>query len=234
MANDEENKRKAEKAQTQRLVHQLVQAIDNEPYRVNNYYDLGSFLTRLKDYEQAEELFMKALGVFDQRNDPDAMNLLRYGLGNVYYEAGEPDKALKEYGKIDDNHRKADAYLMMAQSMMKKHQYKQAVAFGLTAHDLRKQDPEIDEVLGDSLLALGEFKQAGKYYDAILKHHPGRADTQFNRGIVAMTQGEDPDDYFQQAQQLDPHYYEESTKRLKQIEATLKKQKDDSSDNSKH
>lgn len=222
----DENKRKAEKAQAQRLVHQLVSAIDAEPYRVNNYYDLGSFLTRLKDYEQAEELFMKALGVFDKRNDPDAMNLLRYGLGNVYYEAGEPDKALKEYGQIDDDHRKADAYLMMAQSLMKQHQYKQAVAFGLTAHDLRKQDPEIDEVLGDSLLALGEFEQAGKYYDAILKHHPGRADTQFNRGIVAMTQDEPADDYFKQAQQLDPRYYAESTKRLKKIEATLKKQKD--------
>lgn len=221
------NKRKAEKAQTERLVHQLVQSIDADPYRVNNYYDLGSFLTRIKDFEQAEELFMKALGIFDKRNDPDAMNLLRYGLGNVYYEAGEPDKALKEYGQIDDDRRKADAYLMMAQSLMKKHQFKQAVAFGLTAHDLRKQDPEIDEVLGDSLLALGEFKQAGQYYDAILKHHPGRADTQFNRGIVAMTQGEPSQDYFKQAQQLDPHYYAESTKRLKQIEETLKKQKRD-------
>lgn len=225
MANVDENKRKAEKAQTQRLVHQLVSAIDAEPYRVNNYYDLGSFLTRLKDYTQAEELFMKALGIFDKRNDPDAMDLLHYGLGNVYYEAGEPDKAIKEYGKIQNDHRKADGYLMMAQSLMKEHQYKQAVAFGLTAHDLRKQDPEINEVLGDSLLSLGEFKEAGKYYDAILKHHPGRADTQFNRGIVAMTQDEPADDYFKQAQQLDPHYYEESMKRLKKIEESLKKQK---------
>ena len=52
---------KANQEQTNQLVHRLIVAIDQQPEKVNNYYDLGSLLTRLQSYEQAEELFMKAL-----------------------------------------------------------------------------------------------------------------------------------------------------------------------------
>ena len=110
---------------------------------------------------------------------------------------------------------------MLAQSYSKKKQYKQVVAYGLTAHELRPEDPEIDQALGDALLALGEFKQAASYYDAILKHHPGRADTQFNRGLVAMVLGEPYKDYLNQARQLDLDYYTKSEKRIAEIEKTL-------------
>ena len=181
MSNQEIN-REEQKKQTQKLVHRLVTAIDEEPDKFNNYYDLGALLTRLNDFEQAEELFMKALGIFEKKNDAKAVNLLNYGLGNVYYSVGKINDAIKQYNKIDDAKLKADSYLMLAQSYMKQKNYQQAVAYGLTAHDLRPQDPEINQAIGDSLLALGEFKQAKNYYDLILKRHPGRADTQFNRG----------------------------------------------------
>lgn len=213
--------RDAEKKETEKLVHKLIEAIDEHPEKVNNYYDLGSLLTRLNDYQQAEELFMKALGIFEAKNDQAALNLLNYGLGNLYYEVGKVNAAIKLYNKIDDAKIKADSYLMLAQSYMKKGQHKQAVAYGLTAHELRKEDPEINQVIGDSLLALGEFDQAKNYYDAILKHHPGRADTQFNRGIVAMVLGEPYKDYLVQAKQLNPNYYHKSEKRLAEIEKTL-------------
>lgn len=113
---------------------------------------------------------------------------------------------------------------MLAQSYMKQKNYQQAVAYGLTAHDLRPQDPEINQAIGDSLLALGEFKQAKNYYDLILKRHPGRADTQFNRGLVAMVLGEPYQDYLNQSQQLDPDYYAQSEKRISDIEHFLQKQ----------
>lgn len=213
--------RDAEKKETEKLVHKLIEAIDKHPEKVNNYYDLGSLLTRLNDYQQAEELFMKALGIFEAKNDQEALNLLNYGLGNLYYEVGKVNEAINLYNKIDDPKIKADSYLMLAQSYMKKGQHKQAVAYGLTAHELRKEDPEINQVIGDSLLALGEFAQAKTYYDAILKHHPGRADTQFNRGIVAMVLGEPYKDYLIQAKQLNPGYYQKSEKRLAEIEKTL-------------
>lgn len=164
---------------------------------------------------------MKALGIFEAKEDQDALNLLNYGLGNLYYEVGKVNEALKLYNSINDPKLKADSYLMMAQSYMKNGQYKQAVAYGLTALELRPDDPEINQVIGDSLLALGEFKQAKQYYDAILKHHPGRADTQFNRGLVAMVLGEPYHDYLTQAKQLDLNYYQKSEQRIAEIEKTL-------------
>lgn len=212
-----------QKKQTEKLVHKLITAIDEHPDRANNYYDLGSLLTRLKDYEQAEELFMKALGIFDAKQDQEAIDLLNYGLGNLYYEVGKVDQAIKLYNKIQNDKRKADSYLMLAQSYMKKGLHKQAVAYGLTAHDLRPDDPEINQVLGDSLLALGEFSQARDYYDKILKRHPGRADTQFNRGLVAMVLGEPYQDYLNQAKQLNLAYYQKSEQKIADIEKTLRK-----------
>ena len=218
---EQQTNREEQKKQTERLVHKLITAIDESPDKANNYYDLGSLLTRLQDYAQAEELFMKALGIFEAKGDQEAQNLLNYGLGNLYYEVGKVDQAIKLYNKIDDKKLKADSYLMLAQSYSKKKQYKQVVAYGLTAHELRPEDPEIDQALGDALLALGEFKQAASYYDAILKHHPGRADTQFNRGVVAMVLGEPYKDYLNQARQLDLDYYTKSEKRIAEIEKTL-------------
>lgn len=227
MANNEKEKQKRE---TTKLVHQLIGAIDEHPDQVNNYYDLGSLLTRLQSYDQAEELFMKALGIFEKKDDKEAINLLNYGLGNVYYTVGKIKSALEYYNKIDDPKLKADSYLMMSQSYMKEKQYKQAIAYGLTALELRPNDAEINQVLGDSFLALGEFEQARGYYDRILKHHPGRADTQFNRGLVAMVLGEDYHNYLEQAQQLNPDYYAKSEKRISDIENFLRQQGGQSDD----
>lgn len=220
---EEKINREEQKKQTGKLVHKLITAIDEYPDRANNYYDLGALLTRLKDYEQAEELFMKALGIFDAKQDQEAIDLLNYGLGNLYYEVGKVDRAIDLFNKIEDPKRKADSYLMLAQSYMKKGLHKQAVAYGLTAHELRPNDPEINQVLGDSLLALGEFAQAGDYYDKILKRHPGRADTQFNRGLVAMVLGQPYQDYLNQAKQLDLAYYQKSEQKIADIEKTLRK-----------
>lgn len=223
MTNKKDELKDSKKRETEKLVHKLIRAIDEHPDKVNNYYDLGSLLTRLNDYEQAEELFMKALGIFEAKNDQSAINLLNYGLGNLYYEVGKVGEAIKLYNKIDDDKLKADSYLMLAQSYMKQGNHKQAVAYGLTAHELRAEDPEINQVLGDSLLALGEFTAAKKYYDTILLRHPGRADTQFNRGLVAMVLGEPYADYLTQAKQLNPAYYKKSEQRLNDIEKTLQK-----------
>ena len=93
----EKDFREEKKKETEKLVHKLIQAIDEHPDKVNNYYDLGSLLTRLNDYTQAEELFMKALGIFEAKGAQDAQDLLNYGLGNLYYEVGKVDRAIELY-----------------------------------------------------------------------------------------------------------------------------------------
>ena len=90
---EQQTNREEQKKQTERLVHKLITAIDESPDKANNYYDLGSLLTRLQDYAQAEELFMKALGIFEAKGDQEAQNLLNYGLGNLYYEVGKVDQS---------------------------------------------------------------------------------------------------------------------------------------------
>ena len=77
---EQQTNREEQKKQTERLVHKLITAIDEYPDKANNYYDLGSLLTRLQDYAQAKELFMKALGIFEAKGDQEAQNLLNYGL----------------------------------------------------------------------------------------------------------------------------------------------------------
>jgi len=223
MDNQSSSKREKMKENSEQLISKLVAAIDKEPTKAQNYYDLGSLLTKLNSHEQAEELFMKALGLFEK--DVKATNLLKYGLGNLYYEQGSYDEAIKEYSQIENSKLKADAYLMVAQSLVQMHDYKRAIAYGITAHELRKQDPEINEVLGDAFLALGGFEQAKEYYDDILKYHPGRAETQFNRGLVAMVLGEKYQDYLEQARQLDPEYYTRSEQKIADIEKTLQNPK---------
>ena len=105
----ETKQQEAQKRQSEQLVHQLVAAIDAEPNKFNNYYELGSLLTRLHDYAQAEELFLKALGLFETRGDERAVTFLKYGLGNLYYEVDQVDKAIKYYNQVEDEKMKADA-----------------------------------------------------------------------------------------------------------------------------
>ncbi len=56
--------------------------VDQDPNNYHHYYDLATFLVEAKDYEQAEELLMKALGLFDKASQ-DVKNTLQFGLGNV-------------------------------------------------------------------------------------------------------------------------------------------------------
>ena len=47
---EQQTNREDQKKQTERIVHKLITAIDEHPEKANNYYDLGSLLTRLQDY----------------------------------------------------------------------------------------------------------------------------------------------------------------------------------------
>ncbi len=161
-------KREAEEAKAKVAIHKLVEKVDREPNNYHNYYDLATFLVEAKDYEQAEELLMKALGLFD-KSSQDVKDTLKFGLGNVYYAAAEYDKAIKIFQEIDDKKLQAESYLMLAQSYMAKGDNKRAMVFALSAQSSRHDDPDVNQMIGDNLLALGNFEQAGEFYDIVLK-----------------------------------------------------------------
>ena len=48
MTKEDKKTQEAEKA-----THKLVQAIDHDPYNVDNYYQLGTILTEMQSFPQA-------------------------------------------------------------------------------------------------------------------------------------------------------------------------------------
>ncbi|MTV82898.1 tetratricopeptide repeat protein [Lactobacillus sp. CRM56-3] len=218
-AKQEANKKKSEK-----LLHKLVQAVDAHPDDYHTYYDLGALLVELKSYSQAEELMMKALGLFADKSQ-DAKDTLTYGLGNVYYAAGEYQKAIEQFNQVKDSQLKSDAYLMLSQSYMGNNDHKTALVFALTAAQNHQQDPQVNQLIADNLLAVGSFQEAAKYYDKVLKSDPKNGQAEFDRGIAAVVLGDDASEYFKAAKQLDPQYYEKGQSRLAGIQTLLTKKK---------
>ena len=135
MAEEDKKTQEAEKA-----THKLVQAIDQDPYNVDNYYQLGTILTEMQSFPQAEELFKRAINIF--KDQPAKVDLLTYGLGNVFYSAGLYDEAIQAFQKVTDHKLKTEAYLMIGQANYAQQKYQQAMVFALTASDEMPQNKE--------------------------------------------------------------------------------------------
>lgn len=224
MTENNETKREQQAKKMNTVVHELVQKIDQYPDEPQNYYDLATVLVDGNDYEQAEELLMKALGLFDTFST-EVKDKLIYGLGNVYYAAEEYPKAINWFEQITSQKLKADAYIMIAQSYLAIGDNKRSMAFALSAQVDQQLTPEIGNMIGDNLLALGDFEQAGNFYDQTLKGDPNNGPAMFNRGLVAMIQEEPYTKYFEKAKQLDPDYFQKSQQKLTDIEKFLKDKK---------
>lgn len=220
---------KPTKAEQQALVHQLVTKIDAEPANYQAYYELAVLLTAGQDFEQAEELLMKALGQFDQ--NVKARDLLTYALGNVYYQAGEYDRALPYYQQITDVKLKTDAYLMMAQSLMAKKDYQHALVWAITAKDQQPQAVDANLLVADILLALGNNQQAYDFYQDVIQLDHKNGHAYFNAGLTAMVLGQPYAALFAQAEKLDPTYFNQHQQQLSDIEKMLAAQKGDQSSN---
>ncbi|UQS85532.1 tetratricopeptide repeat protein [Apilactobacillus apisilvae] len=208
----EKRQKKADKT-----LHNLVTDIDEHPHDYRTYYDLGAFLVELHNFTQAEELMMKALGLFANQSKK-AKEVLTYGLGNVYYAAGEFDKSIEQFNSLSSSDLKSDSYIMLAQSYMGKKDYKKAVVFALTAQGFRRQDPDVNYLLGSSLMALGNFSEAAQFLDTTLKAQPKNGKANFDRGIVAMVLGENFSNYFNKSKKYDEKYFNDGQKRLSDIE----------------
>jgi len=214
--------RDQDKARSEQMVHELVQRIDSHPGDADAYYELATVLVDLNSFAQAEELLMKALGLFAAQ--PAAVEKLHYGLGNIYYAAQDYTKAIAEFDQLGAQ-LKGAGYLMMAQSYMASGDHKRALVFGLTALGSQPKDVATLQVVAENLLALGNMDQAAQYYDQVLALDDQNGRANFDRGLVAMVQGEDYGPYFKAAKTLDPQYFEKGQKKLADIERFIQTQK---------
>ncbi|WP_125763040.1 tetratricopeptide repeat protein [Levilactobacillus mulengensis] len=219
---EEKMTRDADKQKSEQLVHQLVQRINTHPGDAEAYYELATVLVDLNSYAQAEELLMKALGLF--ATQPAVVEKLRYGLGNVYYAAEDYSKAIQQFDQLGERWKGA-GYLMMAQSYMANGDHKRALAFALTALTSQPNDEATLQVMAENLLALGNMDQAAEYYDRVLQLDAKNGRAHFDRGLVAMVLGQPYQDHFAQAKQLDPTYYEKGQQRLADIERFVQTQR---------
>lgn len=222
MTDKNNNGREQDKQRSEQLVHELVQKITLEPGNSEAYYELATVLVDLNSYAQAEELLMKALGLFQAQ--PKVVERLHYGLGNVYYAAQDYGKAIAEFDQLSQD-LKAAGYLMVAQSYMGSGDHKRALAFSLTALANQPEDPATLQVVAGNLLAVGNMAQAATYYDQLLQLQPTNGAANFDRGLVAMVQGEAYNHYFTLAKQQDPSYFEKGQKRLADIEKFVQTQR---------
>lgn len=204
----------------QKVLEKLIAAVDEDPYDARRYYDLGSLLVQLQNYSQAEELFYKALDVF--KNQPQQQEILHYGLGNVFYSAGLYEKAIGEFVQVNEQDLKKDALLMIAQGYYAQGKYQQAMVFSLTASEQDPTDTSSRALLADCFLASGDFEQAKKYYEEVLKINGDNLHANFQCGLIAEVQGKDGTPFFSKVQQLDSQYFEKHQERLNDIAVLLK------------
>jgi tetratricopeptide (TPR) repeat protein len=208
----------------QNIVKELIQKIDQNPKDAGNYYALATVLVKQQSFDQAEELLVKARGLF---TDTKSVDLLTYGLGNVYYESGLYEKANIAFQSIQDEQLKQDANLMIAQGYFAQSQYKLAFVFALTAWEKNADDADANELMGDINLALGDAKSAQKYYDTALQSKK-TAKLLFNRGVVEMTLTQKKNNsYFEKAKEIDATFFENSKQRLIDIDKLLNESKED-------
>ena len=104
-----------------------------------------------------------------------------------------------------------------------------ALAYFLSAYEEDKLDKTLILLIGNTLMQLGTFEEAKKYFELSIEQSPQNDEAWFKRGVVGMALKEEVDSlkqYFDKAKELDPIKYEERTKQLQAIEVMMKNQKD--------
>lgn len=207
-------KQKKAVEETTQAIKELIAAVDKNPNDPHAYYNLGSLLTELKNYQQAEELFKKALHFF--KNDLQK-GILHYGLGNVFYASGLYKEAIVEFQKIKQNDLKSEALLMIAQAEYAQANYQISLAYALTVAEKEKGRDAL-MLVGENFLALGDFDQARGYFDQVLEKWPDDNPANFQRGIVGIVKGEDNSIFFEKVKKSDPGYFKKMKARLVDVE----------------
>ncbi|KRL04652.1 tetratricopeptide repeat protein [Liquorilactobacillus oeni] len=205
--------------ETDNLVKKAIKKIDDHPEVPQNYYNLGVLLTELKNYEQAQELYIKALYLF--KKNKEAADLLHYGSGNVFYAAGLYEKAVKEFQRVTGSSLKQEAYLMLAQTEFAQDHYQQAVAFALTVAEKEEKSIPALMLLGESFLALGNFETAKKYFEKVVNYEPAHFKANFELGVLELVSGGKGTAYFQCAQGIDAQAFAAMKTRLVDIERVV-------------
>lgn len=180
-----------------------VHYIDEHPHAVDAYRMLAAMLINMKAYDQADELIVKALGLF--HDDPE----LRYNWGLSAFQQGSFKDALARLlpltAKSITGSLRADAAYMVALAYQELGDNIRAIAFALTAHDLNPDAIDAAVLTANLLLGQGVNDQVKDLLAPLLKTKDARVLLAYGMAVSAM--GEDGSQYLDAAQTADPESY---------------------------
>lgn len=187
-----------DEGKVEQAIHLLIKKIDQHPQQVANYLQLSTYLIEQGSLDQAQKLLEQAQHLV---KEPQELN---YNLAVCYYMQGDFDKALALLDQIPNDdltlYQKALTYLKLGQGQ-------KALAYALT---IKKNDEQIQELLGDIWLSLGENQQAQQMYLAI-PDNKKNAKVYFLLGVTTLEKDRDQaQKYFAQAKQMDAKYYQQA------------------------
>ena len=203
-------------------VKDLVQYLQDHSEDIEAYVTLATFLTTLKDFEQAEALLQKALTQFPNEA------ALTYALGTLYYQAEAYQQAVPLFMQLVQDSQSTDAQYMLAQTYHQLEQNPRALAFALTVQEQEPDQLDANLLVGDILTSLGDFDQAQTYLKKALTIAPQNGEVLFKYGLTQLVLGADSEPYFEQAKHYAPDYFKKNKQQLIDIEGFMqaKKQKE--------
>ncbi|KRM23863.1 tetratricopeptide repeat protein [Latilactobacillus graminis] len=199
-------------------VKELVQYLQEQPDDIEAYVTLATFLTTLKDFEQAEVLLQKALTQFPKEN------ALIYALGTLYYQAEAYQQAAPLFMQLVQDSQAIDAQYMLAQTYHQLEQNSRALVFALTVQEQQPDQLDVNLLVGDILTSLGDFDQAQTYLKNALTIDPRNGEVLFKYGLTQLVLGATSDIYFEQAKQYAPDYFQKNKQQLIDIEGFMQAQ----------
>ncbi|MCO6541387.1 MAG: tetratricopeptide repeat protein [Lactobacillus sp.] len=202
----------------QAAVKLLAQKLQQDMSHADWFLQLSGYLTAGGDFEQAEELLVKAKQLFPETQEID------YNLAVIYFEAGKLAESQKMLQNITDSTLVSDVYYLMAQQSLQQKQLPQALMYALTAYDKNPQLEDNSLLVGDICLQLKEFKRAQEYYQKAVKIKSS-ALVLFKLALTEMVLGEKSfQQHFAESQRIDPQYFQQHQQQLADIERYLKLQ----------
>ncbi|WP_343636394.1 tetratricopeptide repeat protein [Fluviicola sp.] len=78
-------------------VHEIAIRTDNKLVQISNYGNLGSCYQKLKQFDKAREMYLKAVPIAKEMNQPEQLAMVYQGLGVVERAAKNTDLGLKYY-----------------------------------------------------------------------------------------------------------------------------------------
>ncbi len=215
-----------EQGEFNQAIQLLMEEINDNPDNSDSYYNLATMFILGHKYDDAKAILETAIEKYP--ND----SIFIYAFGNLYYELENYQVSLNYFEQVtqfQETPLKKDAMVMIGQNYLALDQSKKALVYFLSAYEEDKLDMTLILLIGNTLMQVGSFQEAKKYFELSLEQAPKNDEAWFKRGVVGMVLEEDLNifqSFFNKSKELNPSRYEERIQQLTAIESIVKNQKD--------